>query len=87
MKCKITLLPRAAKPSVSFFFNSSSRSNTQTPAIVVTNTTATSTATPAEWLHTDSRRTTVGVDIDLEKVEWSSRNNVDENGGQWQNEK
>lgn len=34
----------------------------------------------AGWLHTDSRRTTVGVDIDLEKLEWSLRSNVDENG-------
>lgn len=34
----------------------------------------------AEWLHTDSRRIVVEVDMDLEKLEWSLRNNVDTNG-------
>ncbi|RZC76264.1 hypothetical protein C5167_000381 [Papaver somniferum] len=34
----------------------------------------------AEWLRTDSRRTAVGVDMDLETLEWSLQNNVDKIG-------
>ncbi|XP_026392394.1 uncharacterized protein LOC113287770 isoform X1 [Papaver somniferum] len=81
-------------PASILAINSSSRRNTQTSAIAVTNTTTTTTTTPyfyfcfspqsqaliAEWLHTDSKRTIVGVDMDLEKLEWSLRNNVDSNG-------
>jgi hypothetical protein len=35
----------------------------------------------AEWIRTDARRTAVGLDLDLESLEWSLENNLRKIGG------